>query len=66
MVVDLGALVAEFLIWSLVPIINFIVLLFVVIGLQQIRHELHKRLKRFERIEHEVETLKLMLEQRRG
>ena len=57
MAVDLGARVAEFLIWSLVPIINFIVLLFVVIGLQQIRQELHKRLKRFERIEHEVETL---------
>jgi hypothetical protein len=42
----------------LLPYINFAVLLLIVIGLQFIRWDLKQRLKRFERIEKELEDLR--------
>ncbi len=42
---------------SLVPVANFVLLVFVIVRLQWVRHELELRRQRFERIEEELRYL---------
>jgi hypothetical protein len=51
------SMLLPFLIDNMIPIVNFVGLILVLVGLQKIRLDLAGRIKRFERIERELDII---------